>query len=68
MVMDLDGSAWPTDRARFEAAIGRRTAHPRDRPDRVGQDHHAVRRLTELNTPDRTIVTVEDPVEYELPA
>ena len=37
------------------------------RPDRLGQDHHAVHRAFDsLNTPDVKIITVEDPVEYQL--
>ena len=38
----------------------------RDRPDRLGQVHDAVRGAAALNTPEKNIITVEDPVEYEI--
>jgi general secretion pathway protein E len=38
-------------------------------PDRLGQDHHAVRRrCSRLDAGSSNIMTVEDPIEYELPA
>ena len=40
--------------------------HPGHRPHRLGQDDHAVRGLSRINTPDLNILTVEDPVEYQL--
>ena len=47
------------------AAARHRAGH---RPDRLGQDDHAVRRAAAAWTPRRTnILTVEDPIEYELP-
>ena len=41
--------------------------HPSDRPHGFGQNHHAVRRLQTLDTRRQNIMTVEDPIEYELP-
>ena len=40
--------------------------HPGHRPDRQRQDHHAYTSLIELNTPDRKVLAVEDPIEYQL--
>ena len=69
IVMDLDGLGMDEDdRRRFEAAIG--TTHGAilvTGPTGSGKTTTLYAGLTELNTPDRTIVTVEDPVEYELP-
>jgi type IV pilus assembly protein PilB len=68
MVMDLDGLGMHDgDRARFEAAIG--ATHGAilvTGPTGSGKTTTLYAGLAELNTPDRTIVTVEDPVEYEL--
>ena len=68
IVMDLDGLGMDkSDRARFEAAIG--TTHGAilvTGPTGSGKTTTLYAGLAELNTPDRTIVTVEDPVEYEL--
>ena len=36
------------------------------RPHRQRQEHHALHRAATLNTPERKIITVEDPVEYQL--
>ena len=36
------------------------------RPDRLGQDHHALRRLNELNDIEDKLITTEDPVEYDI--
>jgi type IV pilus assembly protein PilB len=66
--MDLDGLGMDEgDRARFEAAIG--ATHGAilvTGPTGSGKTTTLYAGLAELNTPDRTIVTVEDPVEYEL--
>jgi type IV pilus assembly protein PilB len=68
IVMDLDGLGMHDgDRARFEAAIG--ATHGAilvTGPTGSGKTTTLYAGLAELNTPDRTIVTVEDPVEYEL--
>ncbi len=68
MVMDLDGLGMDeSDRARFDAAIG--ATHGAilvTGPTGSGKTTTLYSGLAELNTPDRTIVTVEDPVEYEL--
>jgi type IV pilus assembly protein PilB len=68
MVLDLDGLGMDEeDRHRFEAAIG--ATHGAilvTGPTGSGKTTTLYAGLTELNTPDRTIVTVEDPVEYEL--
>jgi type IV pilus assembly protein PilB len=68
IVMDLDGLGLSdTDRGRFEAAIG--ATHGAilvTGPTGSGKTTTLYAGLAELNTPDRTIVTVEDPVEYEL--
>ena len=55
--------------ARFEHLIAPAARHhPGDRPDRLGQDHHAVRRAAAGSTrASSNIMTVEDPIEYELP-
>jgi type IV pilus assembly protein PilB len=66
--MDLDGLGMDDDgRARFENAIG--ATHGAilvTGPTGSGKTTTLYAGLAELNTPDRTIVTVEDPVEYEL--
>jgi len=68
IVVDLDGLGMEhADRARFEAAIG--ATHGAilvTGPTGSGKTTTLYAGLAELNTPDRTIVTVEDPVEYEL--
>jgi type IV pilus assembly protein PilB len=68
IVMDLDGLGMDDeDRHRFEAAI--RSTHGAilvTGPTGSGKTTTLYAGLTELNTPDRTVVTVEDPVEYEL--
>ena len=68
IVMDLDGLGMEDDdRARFETAIG--ASHGAilvTGPTGSGKTTTLYAGLTELNTPDRTVVTVEDPVEYEL--
>jgi type IV pilus assembly protein PilB len=69
IVMDLDGLGMAdSDRGRFEAAIG--ATHGAilvTGPTGSGKTTTLYAGMAELNTPDRTIVTVEDPVEYELP-
>ena len=66
--MDLDGLGMDDDgRARFEGALG--ATHGAilvTGPTGSGKTTTLYAGLAELNTPDRTIVTVEDPVEYEL--
>jgi type IV pilus assembly protein PilB len=68
IVMDLDGLGMDDgDRHRFESAIG--TTHGAilvTGPTGSGKTTTLYAGLKELNTPERTIVTVEDPVEYEL--
>jgi type IV pilus assembly protein PilB len=68
IVMDLDALGMDeADRARFASAIG--ATHGAilvTGPTGSGKTTTLYAGLTELNTPDRTIVTVEDPVEYEL--
>jgi type IV pilus assembly protein PilB len=68
IVMDLDGLGMDDEeRGRFEAAI--RKTHGAilvTGPTGSGKTTTLYAGLTELNTSDRTIVTVEDPVEYEI--
>ena len=68
IVMDLDGLGMEDDdRKRFETAIG--ASHGAilvTGPTGSGKTTTLYGGLTELNTPDRTVVTVEDPVEYEV--
>jgi type IV pilus assembly protein PilB len=68
IVMDVDGLGMEDDdRTRFETAIG--ASHGAilvTGPTGSGKTTTLYAGLTELNTPDRTVVTVEDPVEYEL--
>jgi type IV pilus assembly protein PilB len=68
IVMDLDGLGMEDDdRKRFESAV--RSTHGAilvTGPTGSGKTTTLYAGLTEVNTPDRTIVTVEDPVEYEL--
>jgi len=68
IVMNLDRlGLGDADRARFEAAIG--ATHGAilvTGPTGSGKTTTLYAGMAELNTPDRTIVTVEDPVEYEL--
>jgi type IV pilus assembly protein PilB len=68
LVMDLDGLGMEdADRERFETAIG--SSHGAilvTGPTGSGKTTTLYAGLTELNTPHRTVVTVEDPVEYEL--
>jgi type IV pilus assembly protein PilB len=68
IVMDLDGLGMEdADRARFVGAIG--ATHGAvlvTGPTGSGKTTTLYAGLAELNSPDRTIVTVEDPVEYEL--
>ena len=68
IVMELDGLGMSDgDRARFHAAIG--ATHGAilvTGPTGSGKTTTLYAGLAELNSPGRTIVTVEDPVEYEL--
>jgi type IV pilus assembly protein PilB len=68
VVMNLDNLGLAVeDRGRFQAAI--RATHGAilvTGPTGSGKTTTLYAGLAELNTPDRTIVTVEDPVEYEL--
>ena len=68
VVMDLDGLGMDEeDRARFRAAIG--ATHGAilvTGPTGSGKTTTLYAGLSELNKPNRTIVTVEDPVEYEI--
>ena len=68
IVMNLDGLGMEDDdRSRFESAVG--SMHGAilvTGPTGSGKTTTLYAALTEVNTPDRTIVTVEDPVEYEL--
>jgi type IV pilus assembly protein PilB len=68
VVMNLDNLGMgDQDRDRFHAAI--RATHGAilvTGPTGSGKTTTLYAGLAELNTPDRTIVTVEDPVEYEL--
>ena len=62
-------SAWaPTSAPASRRALGQ---HPRRRSSRPARRARArpppsTRRSTELNSPEKTIITIEDPVEYEL--
>jgi type IV pilus assembly protein PilB len=68
IVMDLDAlGMYEVDRARLQTAI--RATHGAilvTGPTGSGKTTTLYAALTELNTPDKTLVTVEDPVEYEL--
>ena len=68
IVMELDGLGMDEgDRRRFATAI--KSTHGAilvTGPTGSGKTTTLYAGLTELNTPDQTIVTVEDPVEYEL--
>jgi type IV pilus assembly protein PilB len=68
IVMDLDGLGMDRDeQARFQAAL--RQTHGAilvTGPTGSGKTTTLYAALGELNTPDKTLVTVEDPVEYEL--
>src|SRR5918998_2130310 len=69
IVMDLDALGMgEQERARFDTAInGTHGAILVTGPTGSGKTTTLYAGLTELNTPDRTVLTVEDPVEYELP-
>jgi len=68
VVVDLEGLGMDeSDRRRFDVAMG--ATHGAilvTGPTGSGKTTTLYASLAELNTPDRTIVTVEDPVEYEL--
>jgi general secretion pathway protein E len=40
--------------------------HPGHRADRQRQDDHALRGSFHINSPDKNILTIEDPIEYQL--
>jgi Type II secretory pathway, ATPase PulE/Tfp pilus assembly pathway, ATPase PilB len=40
--------------------------HSRDRADREREDDDTLCRIDHINAPDKNIITVEDPVEYQL--
>ena len=47
---------------------GRTAAHPRHRPDGLRQVDHPLRDPQPvINSPEKNVITVEDPVEYRLP-
>jgi type IV pilus assembly protein PilB len=68
IVMDLDGLGMDEgDRTRFQAAL--KATHGAilvTGPTGSGKTTTLYAALIDLNTPDKTLVTVEDPVEYEL--
>jgi type IV pilus assembly protein PilB len=68
VVMELDGLGMDkADRARFEAAIA--ATHGAilvTGPTGSGKTTTLYAGISELNQPNRTIVTIEDPVEYEI--
>jgi type IV pilus assembly protein PilB len=68
VAMDMDALGMGEhDRERFERAI--RSTHGSilvTGPTGSGKTTTLYAALTEVNTPDKTIITVEDPVEYEL--
>jgi type IV pilus assembly protein PilB len=68
IVMELDGLGMDEgDRLRFQAAL--RATHGAilvTGPTGSGKTTTLYAALSELNTPDQTLVTVEDPVEYEI--
>jgi type IV pilus assembly protein PilB len=68
LVMTLDSLGMDAgERERFESAIGStQGAILVTGPTGSGKTTTLYAALAELNTPDRTIITVEDPVEYEL--
>jgi type IV pilus assembly protein PilB len=68
IVMNLDGLGMEDDdRMRFEHAVrSTQGAILVTGPTGSGKTTTLYAGLTEVNTPERTIVTVEDPVEYEL--
>ena len=68
IVMDLDGLGMDEDdRKRFQTALrATNGAILATGPTGSGKTTTMYAALGELNTPDKTLVTVEDPVEYEL--
>src|SRR3954447_1553843 len=68
VVMDLDALGMqPHDRGRLEAALSRTNgAILVTGPTGSGKTTTLYAGLGTVNTPDKTIITVEDPVEYEL--
>jgi type IV pilus assembly protein PilB len=68
VLMDLDGLGMePADRERFEQAISSKTgAVLVTGPTGSGKTTTLYAALMTVNSPDRTLITIEDPVEYEL--
>ncbi|HEX6460086.1 MAG TPA: ATPase, T2SS/T4P/T4SS family [Thermoleophilaceae bacterium] len=68
VVMDLDALGMADDeRERFEKAIGRSYgAVLVTGPTGSGKTTTLYAALKSLNTPDKTLITIEDPVEYQL--
>ena len=68
VVVDLDGLGMdPHDRTRFERSIGAANgAVLVTGPTGSGKTTTLYAALAALNTPDKTVITIEDPVEYEL--
>jgi type IV pilus assembly protein PilB len=68
VVMDLDALGMPADqRDRFDKAIGRSYgAVLVTGPTGSGKTTTLYAALRALNTPDKTLITIEDPVEYHL--
>jgi type IV pilus assembly protein PilB len=68
VVMDLDALGMQDDeRAKFEKAIGRSYgAVLVTGPTGSGKTTSLYAALKSVNTPDKTLITIEDPVEYQL--
>jgi type IV pilus assembly protein PilB len=68
LVMELDRLGMHVDdRERFQKAIrGRHGAVLVTGPTGSGKTTTLYAALSEVNTPDKTVITIEDPVEYEL--
>src|SRR4051795_1015728 len=68
VMVDLDGLGMaPGDRVRFDKAI--RATHGSilvTGPTGSGKTTTLYSALNEINTPEKTLITIEDPVEYEL--
>ena len=62
-------TSWVSPRQRESlqaAAEPQQRTDPRNRPDRQRQNHEPVRALQHLNSIEKNIVTIEDPVEYQM--
>ena len=65
--LDVVGFGRPRPCKKLRKFITRALRHgARDRPDRLGQDDHALRCLSEIKNDEDKIITIEDPVEYQL--